>query len=59
MGVILPLGTFAVPRDISVVLPRGNANEIYWVEARDVAQRPVTHATLPSQQVSGPECQSC
>ena len=30
-------GTFAVPRDISVVLTRGSANDNYWVEPRDVA----------------------
>lgn len=30
-------GTFAVPRDISVVLTRGRATDIYWVEARNVA----------------------
>lgn len=52
-------GTFAVPRDFSVVLTRGRATDIYWVEARDVAQHPVTHRTFPPQQVSGPKCQSC
>jgi len=52
-------GTFAVPRDISVVLTRGSANDNYWVEPRDVVQHPVTHRTLPPQQVSGPKCQSC